>query len=210
MKKPTLSLPHTKRGILVTVLIMVALTATASATVFVYYYGTATATVRATDIRLVAGPDAGGSTYPYATVGIATTYDFATVTFSMFQSVQQNGTSPQPTTYFTNLIQIHNNNATASHTISLISISGVSASHPATGYDFGNVTVFYETTQTDSPTTGGAVGFLKMTSTAGGNVFSGTQTIAASGTQYLEVTAWAGKLATVGDTITFTINIKWV
>jgi len=199
------ALPHTKLARLVTItVVVIALTATASATVFTFYYGTSTSTIKTPDVQLVAGPDAtGGSVYPSANVTIAATYDYATVAISLFPSATD---TPQPETYFTNLVQIKNAGS-SSHTIDAISVSGISSTHPA---DFGNVTVFYETTQTNTPTTNGAVGYLKITSTTGGNVFSGTQSIGAGATQYLEITGWAGSSATIGDKIIFTLSIQWV
>jgi hypothetical protein len=194
---------NTRLAKILPVLLIAGLMATASASVFTQYYGSTTATVRTPDIQLASGPDStGGSTYPSATVTVSSTSDFATVAISLFPSATNN---PQPATYYTNLVQIKNMGAGA-HTISQISISGISSTRAG---DFGNVTVYYETAQTDVPTTANAAGFLKVTGTTGGNVFSGSQSIAASGTHYLEIVGYAGATAVAGDTITFTLNIKW-
>ncbi len=90
-KKIVSALLHSKFGKLLPVLLIAGLTATASATVFVMYYGGATATVRSPDVALVAGTDASGScsTYPCATVSVASTKDFATVGISLLSISNQ-------------------------------------------------------------------------------------------------------------------------
>jgi len=60
----------------------------ACAAAFTMYYAASTATVKTPDLQLIAGPDSTTSptTYPAATVTIATTHDHANVAFSLFQS----------------------------------------------------------------------------------------------------------------------------
>jgi len=204
MKKSALAaLLHSKVGKLIPILLITAMMTTASASVFTYYYGNTTATVRASDMQLIAGADnLGGSTYPTATVTVSSTNDFATMGISLFKSATN---TPQPATYFTDLLEVKNNAGSASHTVKLVSISGITATR---GADFGSITVYYCASQTDNPA-GSNLGSFAITSTTGGNVFSGTDTITAGTTHYIEIVAYAGTGATTGDTITFTVNIQW-
>ena len=205
MSKILSALLHMKLAKLIPILIIATLTTTASATVFARYYGSTTATVKTPDMQLVAGSDASGgsSTYPSANVTIASTKDYATVQISLFPSAAN---SPQPATYFTDLVEIKNNAASDGHTISQISISSISRT---SANDFGKVSVYYCTAQTDDPATT-HTGQYDITSITGGTVFSGTQAIAHGASNYIEIVGYAGPSAAAGDTITFTISITWV
>lgn len=186
---------------------MAALVASASAAVFVMYYGAATATVQSPDVSLVAGPDASAScsVYPCATVSVSSN-SFATVGISLFASATNN---PQPATYYTNLLQVHNSAASASHTINSISISNIAQS----GSDFGSVTVYYCSSQTNSPASSSSCAALTFTSTSGSGSLTGNsilpQTLTAGSTGYIEIVGYAASTATAGDTITFQIAISW-
>lgn len=192
---------NSKTGKVTVLLVLAVLMAAASASVFVKYYGNATATVRGNDVQLAAGADAtGGAVYPAASVTIASTKDFATVGISMFASATN---TPQPSTYFTDLVDVKNVGASG-HTISVISISSITDANSA----LGKITVYYCTTQTNDPASSN-VGHYDITSTTGGNVFSGSQAIAASGTHYIEIVAYAASTAVAGNAITFVIGIQW-
>jgi len=200
-------------GGLATALLMLGLVAAASATTYVYFYTNDTATVRTSDVTLAAGADSSGSctVYPCATVTISGTSDTATVTMSLFKADAT--FTPPPATYYSNLVQVKS--ATNAHSIKGVAILGIASTRAA---DFGSVTVYYCTVQTDfNPdgslvTPANCVGSFTFASTTGGSV-SGTfpVSLAAGGTHYIEVLAYAGSGGTVvaGDTITFKIAIQW-
>ncbi len=202
---------RTKYGKLIPILVLSAMMVMASATVFAAYYVSNTATVQGADVTLVNGPDVSGScsAYPCVTSTLSSTSDFATVGFSIFKSAT-NG--PQPNTYYTNLLQVHNGGS-GSHSMISVQVTGPITSTRAA--DFGEVDVFYCTTQTDAPTSSNCVE-QAITSTASTGVLSGSftfpQTIAAGATQYIEIIGHAGSGGTVvsGDTIAFSIQISWV
>jgi len=179
----------------------------ASATIYAYFYAYQTATVRAPDLTLAAGTDTSScsTVYPCATVTIAGTSDVATVTLSIFKG--DTGFTPVPATYYSNLVQIKD--STNAHTISSVKVFSVGT----TGTPFGSVTVYYCTTQTDFNPDGTPVsacaGSYTVTSAASGTVFSGSQGIAASATQYIEIVSYAGSSASTGNTITFTVSVSW-
>jgi len=205
------SLFNSRYGKVIPILLLAAMMMTATATVFAAYYINNTATVRAADVTLVNGPDVSGScsTYPCVTSTLSATSDYAAVSFSIFKSATN---APQPNSYFTNLIQVHNGGA-SSHSITSVQVTGPITSTRAA--DFGEIDVFYCTTQTDAPTSANCVE-QAITSTASTGTLSGSftfpQTIAASATQYVEIIGHAGSGVTVvsGDTITFDIQVNWV
>lgn len=176
------------------------LMATASASVFVNYYGDATATVGTPDVQLVAGTDHGGSGYPSASVVVAATYDYAAIGISIFASATN---TPQPATYFTDLLNIDNPSATA-RTVNSVTISNIVDTNSV----LGSIVVYYCTSQTDDPANNN-VGSFAITSTTGGEVLAAGQALAASGTHYIEVVAYAASTATAGQTVTFDIAIEW-
>lgn len=195
-----------KRKILFALLSISILVGAASAAVFTMYYTANTATVQTPDVRFVAGPDSGGSSYPGATVTVASTHDYANVAFSLFPSVTN---TPQPATYYTNLLQI-TNAGTVGHTIEGITISDLTGA-----INLGKITVYVYATQTDSPTTGTPIASVDLTSTSDTtsapiSVFSGSQSIAASTIYYIEIVGYASATATAGSTISFNIAIQWV
>lgn len=204
MKNGLKALYGSKLGKILPVLVIAGLVATASAAVFVNYYANGTATVGTNDLALAAGPDSATCTtnFPCINIGVSTPADTATIAMNL--GTDSVGT-PQPQSFFTDAVHIVNNGA-ASRSIKSITISGITSTHAA---DFGSITVYYCTTQTDSPPTG-CVGSLTFTSITGGSV-SGTfpQSIGASATQYLEFSGYAGSGATNGDTITFSVQIQW-
>lgn len=176
----------------------------ATAAVFTIFYTRDTATVRTTDVRLGAGPDgAGGSAYPSATVTVASTYDSASVDFSIFPSATA---TPQPATYYTNLMNI-SNVGSESHTIKNIRITSLSGAS-----NLGNITIYYYATQTDTPDTGTPIGSASITSgsSAPVTIFDGNQTIAPAATQYIEIVGYAASAATAGSEVSFTVAIQWV
>ena len=206
MKSGLKALYHSKLGKLLPVLVIAGMVATASATVFVLYYGSTTATVRALDVTLVAGPDASGSctTYPCATVGISTTNDFATIALSFAKAASNN---PQPATYYTNLLNVHNGGSVA-HSVIGVSVNTIAQS----GTDLGKITVYYCTAQTDTPASSASCASFAITTTTGGSLSGITfpASIAASGNGYIEIVAYANTAATASDTVTFQVQIQWV
>jgi hypothetical protein len=150
-----------------------------SAAVLTAYYANFTATVKTPDVRLVAGPDSTVSptVYPAASVTVASTYDSAAVAFSLFPSATN---TPQPATYYTNLLQVTNAGAT-SHSINSITISGITGAS-----NLGSITIYYYATQTETPQTGSPVGSVTLTSSSTGtiNLLSSSNAIAAGATNY--------------------------
>ena len=204
------SLAHTRLGKIALVFIIVGLTASASAAVFEMYYGTATATVQNPDIVLVKGSDVSSTcnVYPCATATLSSTKDSATLGISLFKSATN---TPQPATYYTNLLEI-NNSGTSSHTINSVSVTGVTQ----TGTDFGSISVYLCATSLDvSVSTNAATcAQVTFTTTAGGSLSSGSTvtfpyTLTAGSTAYIEVAGYANPNAAVSDTIQFHIGISW-
>ncbi len=191
---------NSKTGKILGVLLLSMLMATASASVFVNYYGDATATVRTPDVQLVAGSDSGGSGYPSATVTVASTYDYAAIAIDMFPSVTN---TPQPATYYTDLLQIDNPSATA-RTVNSVTISNIVDTNSV----LGKIVVYYCTSQTDDPASSN-VGSFEITSTTGGSVLGSSQALGAGATHYIEVVAYAISTATTGQAVTFDIAIQW-
>jgi hypothetical protein len=124
------------------------------------------------------------------------------VAFSLFPSETN---SPQPATYYTNLLQI-TNVGTATHTISSITISGITDAS-----NLGSITIYYYTTQTDTPQSGTPVGSVTLTSTSTGtiNLISSPTTLTAGATNYIEIVGHAAQGAAPGSTISFTASIQW-
>jgi hypothetical protein len=196
--------PSKRLKILVSAVTLALILGLAVATVFTMYYAQNTATVKTPDVRLGAGPDgSGGSTSPNASVSVSSTYDYATVAFTIFPSATN---TPQPATYYTNLLNI-SNVGSSSHTIKAITVTALSGQS-----NLGNITIYYYATQTDDPTAATAIGSASLTSgsSAPVSVFSGTQSIAASATQYIEVVGFAASGASADSTVTFTVSIQWV
>ncbi|MGD6933581.1 MAG: hypothetical protein ACQCN5_05185 [Candidatus Bathyarchaeia archaeon] len=193
-----------KPKIVLSVLALILCAGLAAATVFTMYYANFTATVKAPDVRLVAGNDnIGGTVYPTASITVASTYDYATVGFSMFPSATN---SPQPATYYTNPLNI-TNVGSSSHTIQAITVTSVTDASSS----LGNITIYYFATQTDTPETATPLGVASITdTTVPVSIFTGTQTIAAGATQYIEIVAYAAEDASVDATVTFTVSIQWV
>lgn len=202
MSKKINALLGLKAAKLIPIIVIAGLMATATASIFVQYYGTTTATVRTADILLYTGSDSTASptVYPAATVTPSTTNDYTTISISLFKSATN---SPQPATYFTNLTVIKDN--ANSHTISLVSISDISI----TGNPFGKISVYYRSSQNDDPSAIGLLGSRDITSTTGGNIYSGTDSLSAGDRRFIEIVAYAGTGASIGDTVTFKVNIQW-
>ena len=195
---------HSKYGKLIPALLLTAMVLTAAAAVFELFYVNTTATVRGNDVSLVVGSDARVSctVYPCATVSISGTSDFATVSLSFAKSAPNN---PQPSTYYTDLVEVHD--AANGHTISSVSVmSPVTAT---SGSDFGKITVYYCSAQTDDPATN-CPNKLDITSTGStGAVFSGADALSPGDVRYIEIVAFAGSGATNGDAVSFNLQVQW-
>ncbi len=186
-------LSHTKMGKLLPIIILSGLMATASAAVFTNYYASTTATVATPDIQLVAGGDSVAS--------VSGTKDTATLSITLYPA--DTTFSIVPSKYYTDALQIKNAGSGA-HTIQKITISSITDADS----QLGKITVYYTSAITATPETA-SIGSYEITSTTGGDVFSGTQAIAASATQYIELVGYAKSGATAAKTITFTITIQW-
>jgi len=195
---------HSKYGKLIPALLLSAMVITAAAAVFELFFVNTTATVRGSDVSLVAGSDASGSctVYPCATVSISGTNDYATVSLSFAKSATNN---PQPSTYYTDLVEVHD--ATNGHTISSVNV--ISPITATSGSDFGKITVYYCSAQTNDPATN-CPNKLDITSTGGtGAVFSGADALSPGNTRYIEIVAFAGSGATNGDAVSFNLQVQW-
>ena len=201
---------HSRYGKVLTALFLLALVATAGATVYVFFYTSGTSTVRTPDVTMVAGADVGGScsAYPCASGSVDSTGDVLTVTISFFPS--NTGATPVPASYYSDLGHIHNGGSGA-HSIKSVQILNIAG----TTADLGSITIYYCTSQTEFTAAGSpasaCVGSFSITSSTGGSL-SGTypQSIAASGTQYLEIAAYAASGATAATSVTFQIAVQWV
>ncbi len=203
---------HGTYGKLLLVLFLAAVVVTASATVSVFYYVSGTSTVRTPDVSLAAGADISGScsAYPCASGSVSSTGDVLTVTLSFFPS--DTAASVIPATYYSNFAHI-SNGGTGSHSIESIQVVNIGG----TTADLGSITVYYCTTQTEFTaagalvTPGNCVGSFSITSGTGGSL-SGTYpvSIAASGTQYIEIAAYAASGASASTSVTFQIAVQWV
>jgi hypothetical protein len=178
---------------------------TVSAAVFTMYYATSTATVKTPDLQLVAGSDSTEkpTIYPAATVTVASTYDYASVGFSLFPSA---GNSPQPATYYTNLLQIKNTGS-ATHNIDSVTISSITGAS-----NLGSITIYLYADQTDTPQTGIPIASATLTSASSGTITllksPGTE-IKAEATMYVEIVGYAAAEAKPDSTIGFTTAISW-
>jgi hypothetical protein len=208
VKKGLTALYGSKVGKILPVLIIAGLVATASASVYVNYYASATATVSSADIRLVAGSDTSSSSSYAPTVTVAPTNDFASIGISLLPSVTQSP-AVQPNIFYTNLLQIHNAAATASHTINAIIVSNIVDANS----QLGEIDVYYCTSQQANPVGNTNCAEFSITSTTGGSLTGNSilpQTLAPGATGYIEIVAHAKATATVSDTITFNLQIQWV
>ena len=206
---------HSKTGKLLPVLLIALLIGVASSTVYTYYIASNTGTLRTPDVRLEAGTDASGSStsYPCATVTVASTYDYATVAFSLFPSVTN---TPQPATYYSNLTTIQNK-GTAAHSIAAVKVSGFSGVA-----SLGSITVYYCTAQTEFNPDGSLVtpancagrSYTITSSSTGTQLLGGTFPVSlpagASGKGYIEVAAYALSTATAGSNVSFQVSIQWL
>jgi hypothetical protein len=207
MKNGLKALYGSKLGKLLPVLVVAGLVATASATVFVVYYGSATASAQSNDVVLAVGPDSQASctVYPCGTATLSSTSDVATVSLSLGQSATG---SPQPQTYYTDLLQINNPSAN-SHNIMSIQVGSI----VDTGV-LGSVTVYY--CPATDPTTLAAISTdcpdsYTFTSTTPGPLtgFSSPVALNAGATGYFVIAGYASSTATVGNTVSFQIQIQW-
>lgn len=203
---------HSKTGKLLPVLLIVLLIGVASSTVYTYYMVSNTATVKTPDLRLVAGTDASASctSFPCATVTVASTYDYAAVTLSLFPSATN---APQPATYYSNLSTIQNH-GTVVHSIKSVELSGFT-----NVASLGAITVYYCTTQTEFNPDGTLVtpgncpySYTITSLSTGVQAMSGAfpASLAAGAKGYIEVAAYALSTATVGTSISFQISIQWL
>lgn len=189
-------------------LFLSAIVVAASATTYVHFYAHASATGGAPDVSLAAGADSTSAcaAYPCATVTTATP-GAATVSLSLFAADAT--LSPVPSTYYTDLVEIKD--AANGHTILSVAVSAVSSTASS---DFGQVAVYYCAPQCTFSASGviaggTEVGSYTLTSTTPGTVFSGSEPISPGGTQYIEVVAYGGSGAAVGDTISFRVDVQW-
>ena len=189
-----------KKHLLVALLAMALCIGVVSAAVYTMYLGSSTATVKSPDIQLVAGADAGGTTYPKATVTVASTKDFATVGFSIFPSVAQSPEYMQPKTTYEDLLQIKNV-GTSAHTINYVMAENGAFPSP----NLGQITItFYKIDEFGK----GIMGHIDLISTTDKAGY-GPITINKDETVYMEVSGWANSNAAAEATAAFTIAISW-
>lgn len=206
VKSAIKSLYGSKLGKILPILVVAGLVATASASIFVNYYGSATVTAQNNDVSFVLGGDntVGGCTNtPCVSTALNTPPDFATI--SMNLGIESTA-SPQPSTTFTDPLQLHNaGSAARSVTITITSAT------PSTNF-YGSVSVYYCTVQSTTPATDvtHCTGSTMTTGfTAPGTVASGVS-LAAAGSGYIEFVGYAGSSAVAGtDTLAFNLQVQW-
>lgn len=210
------SLFFSRKSKSVLALLLLGVAVAASATVYAFFYANTTGTVRSPDVTLVAGTDASGScsVYPCATVGISTTGDTATVTFSLFKADAT--FNPAPATYYTNLIKVSDGANT--HSVSAVSVTSETATSSS---DFGEVTIYYCTSPTSfdangnpSATCAASLAITSSTQCSGATVCSLTGTFpqsitTSSSPHYIEMVVYAGSSASASDAITFKVAVQW-
>ena len=192
-----------KLGKILPVLIIAGLVATASASIFVNYYASGTATASTNDITLVAGTDSSASCTGVTPCVHVTVTGGDSATIALNLGVDSSA-SPQPQTYFTEVLQIHNGGTTARNVTTYIS------SATQTGTFFGSLTVYYCTTNpghSDPSTVAGCSG-----STTTGNVSSpvtvasGESLPASGGDGFIALVGWA---ATASTSLNFNLQFQW-
>lgn len=193
---------HLKRFTLLILVASAMIVATASVAAITTYSDPTHNSAETQDIFLTAGPDStlNPTTYPAATVVVAPTNDSATIALSLFPSA---ASTPQPATYYTNLLQV-TNTGTSNHTINSVEISGITGAS-----NLGCITIYYYAVQTDSPQSSTAVASAAINSTSTGTVkLLNAYTMEPRATNYIEVVGYANPTAVAGSTIGFNLEIK--
>jgi hypothetical protein len=192
-----------KSAVLIVLIILLSVIITFSAGVFFVGNAQNVDSVYASDVRLTAGPDClcNPANFPCANVSIAPTYDYATITLSLFPSANNN---PQPLTYCTNLLQIRNF-GDANCTIKGITVSNIKGAS-----NLGCLTVFLFSNQTDSPTTCKPLGSISLTNSSSGSIsLCDKYVLEASQVNYIEIVGCAAAGCACGSTVGFTVNLQY-
>jgi hypothetical protein len=152
-------------------------------------------------IKLEAGTDSSNSTsYPCAHVNIQNE-NRAIITFSLFPSEEN---TPQPATYYTDLLKIENY-GTANATINSVMVSGITGAS-----NLGEITIYLFAEQTNNPETETAIGSATLTNQSNLTINLLTQpyTLTPSATIHVEIVGYAAADATVDSTIGFTLSAQ--
>ncbi|MDG6988690.1 MAG: hypothetical protein JRN21_05115 [Nitrososphaerota archaeon] len=202
-KKAIKALYGSKLGKILPVLIITGLVATASASVFVIYYGSATATVATPDVKFAVGFDASSASSYHPTVTLSPTNDFATIGITFFPSATE---SPQPSIYYTDLLNVTNAGSSA-HNIVSFSISNIVDASSSLGV----IDVYYCPTQTNAPTSSNCelYAITSTTPPTGTGAVTFPYSLTASTSNYIEVVAHAASGATAANTVTFDLQVSW-
>jgi hypothetical protein len=201
MKNGLKALYGSKLGKILPVLVIAGLVATASAAVFVNYYATGAVTAQSNDVSLVVGADNSAScTGVTPCAHVTSAGDFATIALNLGN---ESSNSPQPQTFFTDVLQVHYSGATSR----TVSVNITSATE--TGTFYGSLTVYYCTQATSNPAndpthcTGTAITSNISSSTA---VVTG-KTLSSGGSDgYVAIVGWA---ATSGSSLSFDLQFQW-
>ena len=192
-----------KLGKILPILIVAGLVATASASVFVNYYASGTATASTNNVTLVAGGDSSASctgAVPCVHVAVASPGDYATITMNIGNESTH---SPQPQTYFTNVLQIHNAGTTGRNVTTYIS------SATETGTFYGSLTIYYCTSNPGhnlpSATYGCTSNSVTSNISSPVTVASGVS-LPASGTGYVAISGWA---ISASSSLAFDLQFQW-
>ena len=183
---------HLSRFILLILVASAMIVATASVAAITTYSDPTHNSAETQDICLTAGPDStlNPTAYPAATVMVAPTNDSATIALSLFPSA---ASTPQPATYYTNLLQV-TNTGTSNHTINSVEISGITGAS-----NLGCITIYYYAAQTDSPQSSTAVASAAINSTSTDTVkLLNAYTMEPSVTNYIEIVGYANPTAATG------------
>ena len=203
VKSGVKALYGSKFGKILPVLIIAGLVATASASVFVNYYASGTVTASTNNVTLVAGGDSSSSctgVVPCVHVAIASPGDYATISMNLGN---ESTNSPQPQSYFTDVLQVHNAGTTARSVTTMIS------SATETGTFYGSLAVYYCTSNPGANIPSATYG---CTSSAITSNVSSPVTVAsgvslpASGTGYVAISGWA---ISASSSLAFDLQFQW-
>lgn len=203
MKIGLKSLYSSKLGKLLPALIIAGLVASASAAVFVNYYATGTATASTNNITLVAGGDSSASctgVTPCAHVAVSSAGDSATINLNL--GIEGSAT-PQPQTFFTDVLQVDNAGSTGRNVTTYIS----SATQSGTFY--GSLTVYYCTSNpghSDPATVSGCTGSSITSDVSSPVTVASGVSLPAASKGYIALAGWA---SSASSSLSFSIQFQW-
>lgn len=149
-------------------------------------------------IQLINGSDCTNNPYITATIEDP---NRAQLEFTLFPSEQN---TPQPATYYTDLLQIINQQTKPYNlSITITEVTGVE--------NLGRLDIFLLKEQTANPFTSNSSPVISLTSNSIGTISAKEPvTIESNSIIYVEIVGYAAADANVGSTIKYTLNIKCI